>query len=335
MPLISTIEQLKQYVEVDGTLTPTTFLPSVTRAEDAYIKPVLGSAVYNLVAAGTPTSDAAALLVEVRKALAPLTMYIATPGLNIRVSDSGMHNATSQTRERAMKWQVDDYRLQKLIDGYNNIDRLYEYMEAATAADWYNTWKASTAWSQHTDLFLNKASLFNKHVEIRNSRKLYVLMMPAIKRVEEFFIRPAIGAAFFDELKTAYKAGTADDDELKAIEYIQQACAYFAYSLSLKDPGFVNELIIIASTRAEDVKRKTESQNTTEFYVPYLSLSAEMNGYGDTSLNNLISLLNTAATALVYPSYYASKLYAQRTDTKNKTAFKRGNDTATGTYFFM
>lgn len=330
MALITTIDQLKQYLPVEKSTFPSTFIPDVERAEEIYIKKITGQGVYDLIATGSPTADALALLSKVRAALAPLAYQLLVPKLNVRVSDKGIHTSESTDKERAMKWMVDDLRNQLLIDGYNALDRLLEYMESKTTDDWYATWAASSEFASYKQYFLNKASVFQQHVNINGNRWLFAQMFPLIGNTETFFIEPAIGETFTATLKAKHLDNSGTTDEKNAIAKIQQCCALFVYSKALRDPNFLNELIVVTATRSDDIRKQENS------LAHYFRLADDYENMAQGMLNKLRAFLNANASPTVFADFYESDLYQDPEEQGSVSNFrKRSNNDSSETSFFF
>lgn len=329
------IERLKTAIAIDASNFIDSLTPSVANAERNYIKKVLGAVVYeNLldkVEADTLTTDEEALLDEVMLALAPLAYYIGSPIMQVRSSDSGFHTSSGDDKERLTKWMYDEFRTQLLIDGYNALDNLLLYLETNTAADWYGDWSASDAFTTYKSLFVNRAEIFDAHVGIKKSRWLFAQMLPMLGNTESQFILPFLGEDLFNDLKTKFADESADADELIVIGKIQKCIANMAYSKSLLNPNFINEMIVVTATKTENVK-------SMEVMLPmYNAQVKEHRDYAEAFLNELRTYLNKNASLTVFPLWFNDDDRYEDPTVEDTTLDidKRTNNSSSGTTFYF
>ena len=331
--LIKDIATLKNYINAEGSSALKNVSPSALKAERNYIVKVIGDAVYANLLDGVKnnnlTVDETTLLNEVLMAEAPLAYYLGIPIQQVRFGDTGLHTATTDSTQQLTKWMYDEFRTQLLIDGYNAIDNLYQYMEKQTGADWYAAWTSDEAFTGYKELFVNNVKIFSATVEIKASRWLFSRIIPTLRLAEAFFIIPAIGTDFFGDLKTKFRNGTATLQEKNAIGVIQNAISLMAYSRALTDPMFVNELIVVTATKTDNVKAPDVK--------PYYELSEQYKQMAESALNLLLKYLNEDASPTVFIPYYTSEFYTDPAKSSLNTNFdntRPGNQGANSTFFF-
>jgi hypothetical protein len=96
----------------------------------------------------------------------------------------------------------DDWALQRKIQ--KAIDRLLKFIDENQLSEWIN----SDIYSETRDLLVWNAECFQKFHPIEYSQRLFMLMMPMIRSVQEEYIVPALGTTRFDELLALVKANT-------------------------------------------------------------------------------------------------------------------------------
>ena len=112
---------------------------------------------------------------------------------------------------------------------YRSIDELIEYLDENNAV-----WKASAAYKESQKYFVRRVDDFDSRFPIE-SRLLMLKMQPAFKRCEQRFILPRINATVYAGLKTKLQDDTAlTAEESILVEYIKDACIYFALSWAMK-----------------------------------------------------------------------------------------------------
>lgn len=331
--LVKDIATLKQFIAAEGSSSLAVQKPAIAQVERNYIQKVLGDAVYANLIDGVENNDLTAdeelLLNEVMLALAPLSYYTGSPVQQVRFGDRGLHTSQSDSTERLTKWMYDEFRTQLLIDGYNALDNLFLYMEKQTGADWYEDWTESDAYTTYMALFVNSAKIFDDHVKIKASRWLFAYMVPMLGNTETFFIIPAISKELSDDLKTKCAAGAGTALEKELIVQIQKCIAMMCYSKSLRDPMFVNELIVVTATKTENVKAPDVKA--------YEALSEEYKTMAESLLNKLVETLNAEASPTVLIPFYESENYVDPDTAEDQTSFdeaRPGNKQAKGSFFF-
>jgi len=96
----------------------------------------------------------------------------------------------------------DDWALQRKIQ--KAIDRLMKFIDDNQLSEWVN----SSLYAETRDLLVWNAECFQKFHPIEYSQRLYMLMLPMIRSVQQEYIEPALGTVRFDELLTLVKANS-------------------------------------------------------------------------------------------------------------------------------
>src|SRR5688500_2199448 len=93
MALIKTIPEVQSYVRVNFA-NANSSLPNMDEAEEKYIAPLIGRAVYDDVVtkydAGDTSDEFKALLTRIQAAVAPLAYYLELPLINTQITDIGL-----------------------------------------------------------------------------------------------------------------------------------------------------------------------------------------------------------------------------------------------------
>ena len=90
---IKTIDDLRQTVKVNASLTFTVMVPYLDDAYDKYILPYLGEALVKRLSGNSDNTSDLKLFVLVARALGPLALSLASPELGVLIGDSG-HTVT-------------------------------------------------------------------------------------------------------------------------------------------------------------------------------------------------------------------------------------------------
>lgn len=319
--LIKTTEELKNHLQIEKAMFPATYLPEIRKAQRFYLLPILGATLLNSLQDSfdddSLTEAQQELLELCRDVIAPLAYYKLVPKLNVRVSDDGIHTTSTGDKDRALRWQVGDLRNQLLNDGYLAIDALYDYLLDSTFS---TDWKATDQFKNFTQYLVSSPKDYQKFANIFGSAWVFHMTLPTIGTIISRYIKPLIGADFYTELLTAYRA-TPTADQLKLIEKIQAATVHLTHSVILRDPILRAELMVLHGNRTEGISKEELLQN-------FFGQSEESNQLGTAAMNELKIYLN--ANADLFATYKDSALYTD--PTKEKAAEYR-NSESKGTFF--
>lgn len=319
--LIKTTAELKSHLQVEAATYPETFLPDIRRAQNFYLLNILGATLLNslqaAVDAETLSSDQENLLTYCNDVLAPLAYYQMVPKLNLRISDDGLHTTTNGDKERAMRWQVGELKMQLLKDGYMAIDKLYQYLETGPFA---TDWKETDSFKSFKKYLVSSATEYQNFANIGESRWLLSLALPTMGNISARFIIPVLGSEFYEELLTAYK-GTPSANQLVLIEKIQRALVLLTHSFVLRDRSIRSELMVMVGNRAEGVSKEELNQS-------FFEQSEDYKMFGESALNEAKIWLN--ANASLFTTYQESSLYVDPNNTKE---YEYRNQESKGSFF--
>lgn len=319
--LITTIDELKLFLTVDKSVFPASFAPYVQQAEDSYIIKILGPTLYNSLSAAYTSSinsagpvpmpaDFKALWTAVNKANANLAWYLYAPINNVRISEAGINTSMTTDTERALKWQYDEMRGAFKLAGYNGIDALYRYLEGAAASSWYSEWSGSSAYSEYTGHFVKNCEIITKKgAPINYNAWLWMQMLPSMDLIEQLYIRPEVGEAFFDDLLNTYSTGTPSADQLKLIGMLQSAISLYTYADAILDPNFRQEIIMTGMTKYDQIPSTGSNRSDMNSPMSFSNVSQQYTNKATSFMGKIKSYLNAKASTVVFPLYFSSPLY--------------------------
>ena len=95
-------------------------------------------------------------------------------------------------------------------------------------------YKNSDAWKQNNRLLVNTAEMFDEAFPIEKSYRLFAILRPFVKRVEEQSIVPIIGKETLDDLLEKRRKGTLTVNDTSLMGYIIPAVALKAMSRAVR-----------------------------------------------------------------------------------------------------
>lgn len=244
--LFKTIAEIKEFLPVGAGNDFGRLKPHIENAENKYVKPLLGVAMYEELqefydmeypAEPTEVQEATkVLLTKVQHAVIHLAYFVGFDFLNVQVSDAGFQRVESERTKGLYKSQEDNLKRYFSSAGFNGLDDVLVYIEENIAH--FNEFKLAPNWTELKSSFLptvkvTEAIPFNIH----SSRLLFLAMKPHVAFIEDTDIRNALGAAIYDEVK-AEMVKDAPSDRVKAIlPYIRKPLVYLATALMMEESG--------------------------------------------------------------------------------------------------
>lgn len=240
---IATIEEIKKYVSINVTSTFNKVDPHFSRAERKHLVPLIGSVLFNsqITAYNSALKKVEdmpvvpqGLQVLIQEAVANIGSLNFLAQAQLQMSDNGIRISVNNEMKTAFQWQIEDLKFQLGKDGYDALEEILIYLEANTAT--FDTWKTSDAYYLQKGFFVNTAAEFDKHFHINGSRLTYLMLRYLIRRVEDQDIRPLLGAAFYNELKTAIKNDAVSADQKTLIsEYLAPGVTLLAVAKAITE----------------------------------------------------------------------------------------------------
>jgi len=241
--LIRNIQELKRYVTVSDQINVDDLQPIMENfAEPKYLADILGTELLALLNEKVNSSEASVtgklkdVLNLSRNVVAQYTMGYYIPSGRVKLSNNGITVQIDENTRSASAEQVAMLRRQYEYSLNVATETLYAYLEANKDDSGLVLWKNSAAYTLLRSNFINSATEFNNYVYINSSRLLFNRLRPLIDEVEKKCIKPVLGTALFDDLKTKVLNGTAlSAKEKSAMGFICRAVAKGAIADSIPE----------------------------------------------------------------------------------------------------
>jgi len=262
---------------------------------------------------GTTLENLARLLEMVRKPLALYALWLGADEFGVSVSSQGIQVIETQTHKTAPQYRVQNLKENWIRRANTALDLVLKFLD-----EHREDYPAYIC--QDADLFIRNTLEFNSEVDIRESRRVFVALKPVIRSVERKYIRPALSAELFDELKQVLQSNAEMSGEQKALmELIRPALAHLTMaralveiSIDVLDWGIFDT----AGNTFANVSSKQASNNDR------ISIMAEANQRdGEAELKALQQLLDETASETVYPLYFHSSRYAGKANAEKRIEF--------------
>ncbi|MBV9989379.1 MAG: hypothetical protein JO301_16995 [Chitinophagaceae bacterium] len=217
------ITTFKKFINVSFTFDVNNNFPGLMEAEDDYLKPILGDDLYEQLNtsanAESPDEGLADLLSLCRKVIGPLSVLLGISTRHIKIGDSGLKKTVADGVENVFGWEYREVKEELKDKVAKALDKLWQHLyEHGDDYDWEDTTEINT--------IFKTGSEFNQHYSLHQPHRVFPLLKPIIKKVEELFIWDAIGKAFLEEMKELTES-EGNPDRLHALDLLKSAIAHF------------------------------------------------------------------------------------------------------------
>lgn len=103
--------------------------------------------------------------------------------------------------------EADDQGLHR--KGLKALDRLIRYIQEKQ----FEEWTTSEVYKQATDLLLWNAELLDRYFPIERNHRVYLMLVPMLRKVQIDFIKPRVGAELFATILGQVKDGILTEEE--------------------------------------------------------------------------------------------------------------------------
>jgi hypothetical protein len=302
-------------------------LPDIATAEQQYIIPAIGQALYtaldaaldNLYNEDTPPAAAlVTLLPMVQKPLAAFAYLADLPAIHTRLTSSGIRQTTSEGMPTAYRWQYDEVKAYLEERAYHTMEVMLAYLYAN--ADDYTDIDTDLQANRATQIFTNGAH-FALYFQLRQPFRTFIHLQPLLTEVVQQYITPAIGDDFLTELLAI---ADPDANTRKLLASLRYAAANLTISKAVQKLPYrisPNGFTIINATGGGGAQSAPAEVNAASNQTGILHKRAEADG--EQAMRRAIKYLQTLASADLWATFYESDLYkgpdAYKPDTGNST----------------
>ena len=302
------ITTFKQYINVQFTFEVNNTFDGLLEAEQEVLVPVIGQTLYdtlNTIVASNDTETDTQLLALCRRVVAPASVLNSLPLRVVKISSSGINQPLAEGQVPVTQWQyrnTEEALKNKIASGLND---LWKYLYAnATTLSWTNPNTVVSIFKTADD--------FTNFYPLHQPYRIFPLLQPVIGKVENLWIYGAIGQDFYKEL-IAYTGN--DALTLEAIRLLKNAIANFTIHKATTDlpinitpQGFT----VLYGREGEQPYRGTTQASEKAMAALRDTTLADARIF----MGQLKSFLTDTASSSVFPTFFASKYYENKTHGK-------------------
>jgi len=212
MTIITTINEVKQYVEVARSLKFETIKPSITTVERRFIKKHLSDALYTRLCdaysvADNKVEDMPEVLIPLatlsQSAVSNIATSLLLSRLSISVSESGVGRLETESLKTAFQYQEVNAKESYKSAGYDALEDILAYLEENKTE--FSEWASSPSYIDFSKYFIQSSVQFSELYNIQQSRLTFMAVRYIMKRIEDFMVQDITGKNLFKILKTQLK----------------------------------------------------------------------------------------------------------------------------------
>ena len=268
MPLFADITEIQEYIPVvNNSIEVSSLQRHIDRVINYEIISITSRQMFDEIITN-PTQFADIL--ELIKQSAVAFACCSYVNLNaIQISDAGNLQTKTDGQQIARLQDIENFKVEVMDIAYKALDQIAIYLEdhqaetviptgGSAAIPKYKKWIDSTSFTIFQNCFIHNASEFHTYVNIRLSRRVFMHLKPAIKRVEMLKIQALLGSNLYTELKK-----TQTDAVRKALveNLIIPAVANLAFA------NGINELALIVDKYDTTTQFSNINANNTKGYT--------------------------------------------------------------------
>lgn len=189
-------EELKSVVKINSSLPFDSLKPFISDALDTYIEPHIGNVVIDIATSHENPDDN--LLEKIRRALGPLSLFLAIDEMSVLIGDGGITVAnTPGTRSPANDSKIAAAKINLFNRGMQALDRLIDYLERNISK--YPDYRDHRALSGNTQCIIKSQYEYQDKgfVNIEYSAMSYRTILPTILQLQERYIQQWVGEKYY------------------------------------------------------------------------------------------------------------------------------------------
>lgn len=314
MPVITTHQQLKQYVKVSFTASNSS-LPDIVAAENTFIVPIIGSDLLAESILAAQNSVKAKLCDLIRAAVAPLAYWLDLATLHVQIGDGGLGVNRSENQDPVHRWEYEQLKESLAEKGAAALEAMMQFLYAN---------KQDLEWTipEGYGSIIKTADEFKKYYFIHQPYRTFEMLRPLLNEVEDQYLISSIGQETFTLLKDYSEE---DAVIIAAQKLLKKAAVHYTINKA------VELLPIKITVNGFTVALKEQNEKADQGHA--IAPDNQFSRLADSTLNNanaymkqLRDLLDEKATAELFADYKSSKYYTSPTAKASEVSRNEGRE---------
>lgn len=212
--------------------------PIIENQAEPKLKELIGTTMYNTLLTWYADRDAMSaiqkeLLRLCRNMVALHAFFEYIPMGVLSIQESGISVSETANWKPASQAKIKSLQQSAINSAFHAEEQILKYLEENTAT--FTMWASSEACTTYREMFVRSAAEFDKHHNIKGSRRLFRAMYATMSRIEREIISNVVGTEFYEELKEERKDDNLSTENAKLLTYIQCAVAKQTIADSLSE----------------------------------------------------------------------------------------------------
>jgi hypothetical protein len=233
MNFFKTIDELAAVIPIYKTAKLEEISTDIFATEETHLVKILGRSFYQSLLQtynnGTPSADQNILIKLIQRMVGSMMAPLTIPKLNAQVKNTGISQNHGENFKPAFQWSVEDLKRTHWTVGYACMEALYDYLEREKSK--FSEWEDGEGYSEIYSLMVWNTYKFQKYVDIKTSRRVYIALKPHLLDAQEA-VSKTIGNDLLKECLADIPAMT-DADFGKIIPMIQKTMCHLAMANGL------------------------------------------------------------------------------------------------------
>ena len=312
MNLIRTIAEVKQHIQLLAEFD-TNALPKWDFAEQAYILPILGEALYqDLVEAynNDATTVPQANLVKMCQAvIVPFAFAADMSARQIAISSGGLRVIEPDSTRKPFKWEFNNFMEEMQCRGFNAQEALIIFLRAHSAD--FPLWLDSPYNNPDGVLIIRDGAQLRPVIGLQQPHRSYMLLRSIFDTHIVYYAKHHLGDSFYDALNAKILSGSLNPMEETLLQKLRAACARKAMEFAAKELGIrfsdAGFTIVSLLRDSKDEGYTSAQQSQIERFINSSADTAK------TIMAEVVTYLNANASATVFAEYFNSDKYTDPT----------------------
>lgn len=245
MALITQITEIKEVLpKLVSNLNATSLLPNFNAAEEKYLVPLIGDALYadlQTKYTGNTLSPAELILIKhIRLLTASYALMDEQAATHVFITDDGIRVAGTTDMQKAVGWEYKE--LKKYLK-----DRALDATEVLLKYLWKNKatldlWTASDAYKQFESLLIRTGTDFSEHYMLYQPMRTFYAFKTILNDVQDEYVSSALGKDLLNYLKDV---AAPSPEEKSIIRKLKKGLAFYTiyragehFPVRFSDAGF-------------------------------------------------------------------------------------------------
>lgn len=233
MALIKTITEIKAVLpRLVSNLSDTSTLPNFDRAEEKYLLPIIGRALYNDIKTkynATPqtlSTDEQTLVKQMQLVVSAYALHDELAFTHTKITDTGVRRNNTNAQPAAYNWEYKELKNGLLDAAADGVEVLLSVLMAQAPA----LWTASDEYKEFAKLLIKTGIEFSSIERLQQPLRTYWMMKTVVQDAQQNYISNAIGPDLLEYLRDAT---SPTDEEKNILKLLKKALANYTIKHAL------------------------------------------------------------------------------------------------------